>query len=78
MDNTINEMKRLFRFSNIPYAVQTEQFITDSKSKTNNDVYSVYWEKGHKSERNMYLPEDINEEIKRELESFKEAHFFHY
>lgn len=78
VDDTVYETKRLFQFCNISYTDQTEQFILDSKSKTNDDVYSVYREKGHKSEREMYLPEDIKEEIKRDLKSFPEAQLFNY
>lgn len=78
VDNTINETKRLFSFAKIPYTEQTEQFVIDSKSRTNDDVYSVYRKKGDKSERKMYLPEDIKEEIRKDLISFKEAHVFGY
>lgn len=78
VSNPIKETKHLFCFSGIPYTTQTEQFIIDSKSKTNNDVYSVYRKRGFQSERKMYLPEDIKEEIRRDLKSFSEAQLFHY
>lgn len=74
----IFETKRLFRFAKIPYTDQTEQFILDSTSRTNDDVYSIYRENGHKSARKIYLPEDIKEEIRMDLKSFKEAQIFNY
>lgn len=77
-DDALRETRRLFSLTNIPYTEQTERFIIDSQSKTNSDVYSVYRKKGQRSERKLYLPEDIKEEIKRDLKSFKEARLLNY
>lgn len=58
--DTVNCIKDIFDFCNLPYSKQTESFIIDSTNRHDNDSYSVY------KSRNLdiKLPTNIINEIK--------------
>lgn len=54
--------KHLFFYGDIPFKIQTRQFIYDSQHQTVNDPYSVFRNKDEKREKKI-LPENILEQI---------------
>lgn len=70
-------VQRLFSYGDIPFKMQTRQFIYDSQHQTVNDPYSVFRNKDEKRERRI-LPENILEQIHKDLENFDEAKEYGY
>lgn len=67
------EVKAVFKFCGLRYTEQTRGFLFDSQTKSAQSEYGVYRNKNEKRKRKMYLPEDIKEEISRDLRGFLEA-----
>lgn len=66
-------VKELFAFVGMPFTEQTRAFLEASQSKTVDDAYGVYREKGQERMRKVYLPEDIKKKIALDLENFDAA-----
>lgn len=75
--HTDKVIQELFDFCHIFYGSQTKKFIYESQHKTVDDPYSVFRSKDDKRKKNV-LPENILDEIHRDLEKFEEAGRYGY
>lgn len=67
LKDTIASIKEIFNFCNIEWASQTEQFINLSKSRNDDQVYSVYRQKSSDNHWKSQLPSFIDFEINKRL-----------
>ncbi|WP_208586130.1 sulfotransferase [Gracilibacillus suaedae] len=67
VSNTVDVTKDMFDFCDLTIGKQTNDFIGDSRSKMNDNPYSVYKGKNNTKEWENQLPKSVIEEVYHEL-----------
>lgn len=71
LSDTVEEVKQLFKFVEISYTSQTDNFITQSSSHQNDDAYAVFKQKTNDLGWQSSLPEFIQNDIKNDPDFIK-------
>lgn len=75
--NPVAYTKEMFDFSHILFKQQTEIFLSDCSSRTNEDPYSVFRSKSHGLLKKK-LPQNIVDAIKQDCDNFSLANHYGY
>lgn len=67
-NDSLRETKRLFEFCDLELDKQTLGFLRESQQQTVTDSYGVFRKKGEERTHQLYISDDIKNEIRKDLE----------